>query len=252
MALCVTFFGLKAFAVWSQGERPVLETGNAESRRVQTIKRPVQGKTKREVPPESTYDVVMGKNLFSPKRIEQNPETGEQDAKGEAAESPTQKQLEVVLKSIFLFGVVITDDYAAALVTDIGNMPTSSKGRRLPKRMLATNKVKWVKVGDTLGDFKVAEISNDRVLLKAGSDKYDLLLYDKDKPKIRASVAPKSEPAVVSTAGKNLATPGKTPRKGVFPARDRGKGVSTERIIRPQRKIPLSTTGPRRPGRPPS
>jgi len=252
MALCATFFGLKAFAVWSEGEGSVLETGNAESRRVQTVKKPVQGITKREVPPESTYDVVMGKNLFSPKRIETKPETGKQDPKDKGEESLTQKQLEVVLKSIVLFGVVITDDYAAALVTDIGNMPTSSKGGRLPKRMLTTNKTIWVKVGDTLGDFKVAGITNDRVLLKDKSDKYDLLLYDKDKPKIRASVPPKSKPTVVSTAGKTLATPGKKPKKGVFPARGQEKAVSTGRLPRPQTMMPRPTTRLKRPTTPPN
>jgi len=253
MLLCATFFGLKAFAVWSEGESPVLETGNAENRQVQTVKIPVQGITKREVPPESTYEVVMEKNLFSPKRIEPKPETGKQDAKNVGGESPTQKQLEVVLKGISLFGVVITDDYAAALVTDIGNMPSSSKGRRLPKRMLGTNKMKWVKVGDTLGDFEVAGITDDRVLLKAESIKYDLLLYDKDKPKIRASVKPKSKPAVVSTAGKDLATVGKTPKKGVFPARDREEAVSTGKLPRrPQTKIPRSKTGPRWPPKSPN
>ena len=250
MALFATFFGLKAYGVWSEGESLALETGNAGSRQAQTGKRPVQGKTTRKVPPESTYEVVMGKNLFSPKRIETKPETGKQDAKDQGGESPTQKQLEVVLKGISLFGVVITDDYAAALVTDIGNMPASGKGGRFPKRVLTADKMKWVKVGDTLGDFKVAGITNDRVLLKAGSDKYDLFLYDKDKPKIRASATPKSKPVVVSAAGKDSATPGKTPKKGVFPVRDRKKALSTEKITRPQRKIPVSATGIRRPPRP--
>lgn len=247
MALGVAFFGLKAYGVWSEGESPVLEAGNAETHRVQTGKKPVQGRAKREVPPESTYEVVMGKNLFSPKRIETKPETGKLDAKDEGGESATQKQLEVVLKGIMLFGVVIAEDYAAALVTDIGNMPTSSKRGRLPKRVLTTNKTKWVKVGDTLGDFKVAGITNDKVLLEAGADKYDLLLYDKDKPKIRASVKPK--PVVVRAVGKDSATPGKAPKEGVLPVRDPKKLLSTVKKP-PRRKIPVPSTRIRRPPKP--
>lgn len=251
MALCVALFGLKAYEVWSEGESPVLKTGNAESRQVQTGKKPVQGITERKVPPESNYEVVMGKNLFSPKRIETKPETGKQDVKGEGGESPTQKEMEVVLKGIMLFGVVIADDYTAALVTDIGDMPTANKRGRRPKRMVATNKMKWVKVGDTLGDFKVAEITNDRVLLKAGSDKYDLLLYDKDKPKIRVPIKPSSKPVVVSAAGKKPGTTSKTPEKGALSTKEQKKALSTLRISPPRRNIPMPATGVRRPARPP-
>jgi hypothetical protein len=55
-------------------------------------------------------------------------------------------------------------------------------------------------VGDTVGGFRVAGIKKDRIILAQGAREYEILLYDKDKPKVGAPARKKAKPTAVKAA----------------------------------------------------
>jgi hypothetical protein len=216
LALLVAFFGLKAYGVWFQedkGNKIPEMTQNP----IQTIAKPLRISDKGKIPLESEYDALMALNLFSPERIEILPdETNPKEGK-ETITTVQQKNLEQNLKRITLYGMVITEDSAEALVSDIAVASTGRVKRALGRTKTTkpkVRKVKWIKVGDSLGEFQVAEIKPDGILLKAGSMTFDLPLYDRERVKRRAPVRPKAGPTLVGIVGKKPpTTEGETKKK---------------------------------------
>jgi hypothetical protein len=196
MAAFVVFFGIMSFDVWSKGDETIQEIQTGKS-----PEKPPPGKRvmERTTPPESTYGIVADKNLFSSNRSESIPVELEQGA------------LKISEKMIFLYGVVLTGDSNKALISNPESGPAAEKSRA---------KDKWVKVGDTMGDFSVDEIRKDRIILTQGASKHEILLYDKNKPARKIIVPEKSAaPAVASTGPAAAATVTKSdkepPKSGV-------------------------------------
>jgi hypothetical protein len=223
LALFVGFLGFKAYGVWAQGNKgrylPKI-TGKT----VQRTQNPAEALHKKNIPPESTYDVLMALNLFVPERKEILPEAAKPDEKSKKLSATDKKNIQQYFKSLTLYGLVITNDLAEALVSHPVVKPVLKRGKTvIPKnrrrniKRLTVKKTQWVKAGDTLGDFKVVSIKHDRVVLKADDQSYDLLLYDKDNLKKRAAPKPKTGPNVVGVSAKpktgaKVATgPAKTP-----------------------------------------
>ena len=232
LILCAAFFGIKAYGIWSEEMRPPLQIRPGETRKVPPKKKAVKGIPEKKLPPEAAYNVVVGKNLFAPQRTEIKPEAPKPEAKAPQApkENPLEeKKLEASLKSIIVYGVVLADDYQGALVTDVKKTPPPVKGKptrrrpsakaravkRPPTQGKGAKGVKWVQIGDELGDFEVADIMKDRIILKRGAKSYDLLVYDKDKPKTRKAVVAKAKPTVISTSSSQPAAVSKTRPKSI-------------------------------------
>jgi hypothetical protein len=196
IAAFVVFFGIMSFDVWSKGDETIQEIQTDKS-----PEKPLPGKRvmERTTPPESTYGIVADKNLFSSNRSESIPVELKQGA------------LKISEKMIFLYGVVLTGDSNKALISNPESGPAAEKSRA---------KDKWVKVGDTMGDFSVDEIRKDRIILTQGASKHEILLYDKNKPARKIIVPEKSAaPAVASTGPAAAATVTKSdkepPKSGV-------------------------------------
>ncbi|MDY6972849.1 MAG: hypothetical protein SV775_11020 [Thermodesulfobacteriota bacterium] len=178
LAVFAVFFGLKTYGLWAMGEKAALPLKSVEGSTSRSEKRIVS----RDMPPESTYGVVVDSNLFSPDRVEFIPEVSEPE--------PEIKELKIPGKKFFLYGVIIMDSYKKALINNPFRKPDERPN-------------KWVKVGDTIGDLEVAGIDKDRVILSEGAEKYEVLLYSKDKPKRQATVTKKqAKPTVVSAGPK--------------------------------------------------
>jgi hypothetical protein len=197
MAAFVVFFGIMSFDVWSKGDEtiPEIQTGKSPEK-------PPPGKRimERTMTPESTYGIVADKNLFSSNRSESIP------VPVELKPGP----LKISEKMIFLYGVV-TGDRKQALISNPEFGPEAGKSRA---------KDKWVKVGDTLGNFSVADIRKDRIILTEGASTHEILLYDKNKPARQTIVVEKSAaPAVVSTGSTAAAAAAKPvtepPKSGI-------------------------------------
>ena len=176
LALFIVFLGIMSFDVWSKGDETIPEIRTGKS-----PEKPPPGKRimERAMTPESSYGIVADKNLFSSNRSESIPV--------ELKAGP----LKISEKMIFLYGVVVTGDRKQALISNPESGPEAGKSRA---------KDKWVKVGDTLGNFSVADIRKDRIILTEGASTHEILLYDKNKPARQTTVVEKSAaPAVVST-----------------------------------------------------
>jgi hypothetical protein len=197
LAVFIVFLGIMSFDVWSKGDETIPEIRTGKS-----PEKPPPGKRimERAMTPESTYGIVADKNLFSSNRSESIPV--------ELKPGP----LKISEKMIFLYGVVVTGDRKQALISNPESGPEAGKSRA---------KDKWVKVGDTLGNFSVAEIRKDRIILTEGASTHEILLYDKDKPARQTTVVEKSAaPAVVSTGSTAptaaAAKPGTEPPKSAI------------------------------------
>jgi hypothetical protein len=208
LALFVCFLGFKAYGVWAK-ENKAFHVPKAVQKPIQGIPKPPDSLHKRKIPPESRYDILMTLNLFSPERAEALPEVAKPDEKSKKLSATDKKDIQQYFKSLTLYGLVITNDLAEALVSHPVRKPVLKGGKAvIPKnrrrniKRLTVKQTKWVKAGDTLGDFKVVSIKPDRVLLKVSDQSYDLLLYDKDNLKKRAAPKPKTGPNVVGLSVK--------------------------------------------------
>ncbi len=169
LAAVAVFFGISAYSIWNDdgGDRrpaPVVSKGAAPG------PDPEKKFVRRLMPQEASYDVVAADNLFSPEREEPQPEAVEP----EAAEAPKETEVRISGEAIHLYGVVMLDDYKKAL---INNPDRSSRGRGQM----------WVAVGDRLSNLTVQEIRKESIRLVEGKKTYDVLLYDKDKDRLRAA-----------------------------------------------------------------
>lgn len=119
-------------------------------------------------PSASTFTVIAERNLFSPTRTETAPEPAK-PAQTAAAPTPPARPPEKPR----LYGVVLGSD----------------GGPRAYLWDPQTKKVFGYKVGDSLADSRIEQINADRVVLRRGSEVFDVLLRDPSKPRPAAAPA---------------------------------------------------------------
>jgi hypothetical protein len=142
-------------------------------------------------PPLTAYAVVAERNLFSSTRTETAPEPP-RTATGAAAPAPPAPKPR-------LYGVVLlSEGRGRAYLED---------ARR--RRIFAYS------IGDVVGDARLEQIKSDRVVLRRGSETFEVLLYDPTKP--RQAAAP---PSVQSpqTGGAGRPAVGRPPGPAPAPA----------------------------------
>ncbi len=176
----VAVFGFRAYAVWSHGVVIPGEDARSKSA-VKNAVTPVSV-TRKKVPSENVYNLLVSKNLFDPGRQYVEVKTTEEAS----AIKPGPK----MLKKVFLYGVIFASNSWMALVND----PDSK--RRGRKDLL------WVKVGESLGDFHVTGIEREKIVLEKDGKIYDISLYDKEKPQRRVPVESVVKPKVITVKPK--------------------------------------------------
>lgn len=119
--------------------------------------------------------VIAGKNIFSPDR---------KDFPVQSAESR-----KIVRPQVVLYGVTIGEGYEFASIVTPGR--SLHRGER---------ETLMVKVGEKVGDYKLARISADRITLEAEGDAFEVLLYDPKAPKKRIEVKTETKPATVTSS----------------------------------------------------
>ncbi len=221
LALFVAFFFVKAYEVWFE-ENKGMEIPKTVQNPIPSDPNSLEVLDKINIPAESEYSVLMTQNLFSPERTEILPDEAKPAEGEETISAAQQKNLEQSLKKITLYGMVITETTAEALISDVVVAPAVQKGRTLNRNRIKINKTKWVKVGDALGEFQIADINPEGILLKAGSATFDLRLYDAERIKKRVPVKQKEGPTVVGIAGAKPEVGGDTV-KGALPVPVEGK-----------------------------
>jgi hypothetical protein len=144
---------------------------------------PAMGSAK-DTPPIQANTSIAEKNIFSP------------DRKDFLAPGGTNKP--ITRPQVVLYGVTIAGDYQAASV--------SNPGRPLRK---GEREIFTVKVGEKIGDYKLAKISGDRITLEADGDNFEVLLYDSKTPKKRIETKTETKPATITgmQPGPSMPTP---------------------------------------------
>jgi hypothetical protein len=122
-----------------------------------------------------SYISISEKNIFSPERKE-FPILGVDSTKP------------MVRPQVFLYGVTIAENYKAASIANPGRPLTKGE------RELIT-----VKIGDSVGEYKLTKILSDRITLETGGDTFEVLLYDPKAPKRRVGVKTENRPAAVTS-----------------------------------------------------
>lgn len=176
-------------------------------------------KDQKEITPIKTYISIADKNIFSPERKE----FPVMIPPGTAGD--TKKPL--VRPQILLYGVTLVGDYQSATLSNPGR--TLRKGEK---------ETMTLKVGGSVGEYKVAKILSDRVMMESGEDSFEVLLYDPKSPKKRTHVKTEIKPATVVSATPSPAptTPAPTPP---FP----------ERFAPSPPSVPAAPTSPLPPAR---
>jgi hypothetical protein len=175
--LIVLLLAVENIGVWTGSIEVVREKGEARKMEKKTQATPTLGGQK-EPPSIKSYILIAEKNIFSPERKEFSLLTGA----GTGGKKP------LVRPQVILYGVTISENYRAASIV--------SPGRPLKK---GEREMITLKVGDPVGEYKLAKILSDRITLQAEEDSFDVLLYDASAPKKRMDVRTETKPATVTT-----------------------------------------------------
>lgn len=149
---------------------------------------PPPAATPKETVPREAFNVVSEKNVFSPDRKEFS----------QAAAAAMAKP--VARPQVTLYGVVITENYQIASIVNPGR--PLYKGER---------EMRSLKIGDMVGEYKLSKIMQDRIVMEAGEDSFEVLLYDPRTPKKRVEVKTPTQPATVTSTAPAATPPGVTP-----------------------------------------
>jgi hypothetical protein len=196
------FLGVRLYQAWTA--RP--PTAPPEPTAAVTAEAPAPAAPEAAPAPLSAYAVVAERNLFSPTRTEvvaEPPRT----AAGTPPAPPAPKPR--------LYGVVqLPDGRSRAYLEDVQR-----------RRVFAYS------VGDTVGDARVEQIRSDRVILRRGTETFEVLLHDPTKPRPSAPPSAVQSPEAGGPARPEVRRPpGPVPPQSQVP---RG-------IVRPRPGVPSS------------
>ncbi len=185
----------------------------------ETPSKPVAAAISEEPKPFDDYRVISEKNIFSPERKE-FPQAAPSAEQTKPAARP----------QVFLYGVVIADDYESAIVA------TPRSSLRKEERETAV-----LKVGAIIGEYRVAKILPDRITMEAAGDSFEILLLDARKPRKQAPVKTEARPSEVKMVQPApVISPAGTPPPAVEPAK--AEGVERPPESTPPKPIPGITT----------
>lgn len=131
----------------------------------------------KEPPSIVSYNSIAEKNIFNPERKD-FPATG-----------PGMSKKPVVRPQIVLYGITIAGDYQSASVVNPGR--PLKKGEREQITL---------KLGERIGEYKLAKISSEKITLETEGDTFEVLLYDPKVPKKRIEVKTERKPPTITSA----------------------------------------------------
>lgn len=127
---------------------------------------------------ESSYNVIVNRNLFSPER--KTPVIEEQ----KAGEAENIKKVRVTGKNIALFGVFMINNGKMALI----NNPSFKPGGE---------KYKWVYEGERFANIQIDRIEKEAITISEKGKKYKIVLYNPNKRKANEKKAEQSIPTII-------------------------------------------------------
>lgn len=211
LTVALVFGGVGVWDVWRQ--EPVVTSAVVAKGKARPA-RPFAGPAENAILSKADYQEVVDRNLFSPNRTAPAPPPSPDADDAE----PVQEDVRIDGEKVILYGVVVFGDYKAALINNPENRANAPQD-------------KWVREGDRIGNLKVREIREDRVVLADADTSYRVLLYDPDKAR-KASAVKKSpassQPKIVSVG--EAPAPAKTAVKANTPPKTQSSSVETRSI----------------------
>jgi hypothetical protein len=174
LSLLVLLLAYQNYEIWSQPIGVVVAKGAMKKTEIKT-ENPILPTMTKEVPPRESFFTIAEKNIFNPDR----------------KEFPlllTEQAKPVVRPQVILYGVVVGDGFTTASVVNPGR--PLKKGER---------ETLTVKIGDPVGDYKIAKILPDRIVMEAAGDSFEVLLFDPRSPKRRVEVKTAATPATITS-----------------------------------------------------
>jgi len=167
---------LENYKTWTLPVEVLSEKG-VTKKSVEKIENPNTGIGQKESSDIQSYIFISANNIFSPERKE-----------FPIIAPPQQTIPHIVRPQIILYGVTIAGDYRSASIVNPGR-PIKQGERQMMS----------VKVGDQIGEFKVAKILADRIMLEAAGDSFEVLLYDPRTPKQRTYAKTEIQPTTITS-----------------------------------------------------
>ena len=230
--IAVVLLALKNYAVWTHPVEVLLEEGRVKKGESKTEGASVMSGRK-ETGSIASYVAISEKNIFNPDRKE-------------FSITAVDQSKPMARPQIVLYGITIATDYQAASVVNPGR--PLRKGER---------EMMTLKIGDKVGEYRLAKILPDRITMEAGEDTFDVLLYDANAPKRRTAVRTETKPAEVTSTAPAPAVPAPMPApkaaeapKPGEPSRERVMEAPLPRPVTPPSPSYPSTLRGRRPVRP--
>ena len=187
----VLILGYENYSAWSPPGPPAAKRESA--RKAEGKADPSSGVTTiKETPPGEAFNVIAEKNIFNPERKEFS-STAAGLLAGMGAKPVSRPQ-------ITLYGVVMAGEYQCATIINPGR--TLVKGER---------ETKTIRVGESVGEYKLAKILPDRIVMEGGEDSFEVFLYDPRSPKRRLEVRTPTAPATVTSTSPSATSPGTAP-----------------------------------------
>ena len=205
----IFILALENYKTWTLPVEALPEKGVVK-KSAEKIESPPAVTGQKESTDVQSYIFVSDKNIFSPERKE-----------FPIIAPPQQGKPPTVRPQITLYGVTIAGDYQSASIVNSGR-PIKPGERQMMS----------VKVGDQIGEFKVAKILSDRITMEAAEDSFEVLLYDPRTPKQRTYAKTEVRPATVTTTLPTPA-PGPTPVPAAVPT-----------AVQPAAPVPVPTPPP--------
>lgn len=172
----IFILALKNYETWTLPIEVLPEKG-VTKKSVEKIESPPAGIGQKESTDIQSYIFVSQKNIFSSERKE-----------FPIIASPQQGTPPIVRPQIILYGVTMAGDYQSASIVHSGR-PVKQGERQMMS----------VKLGDQIGEFKLAKIFPDRITMEATGDSFEVLLYDPRVPKQRTYARTEARPATVTS-----------------------------------------------------
>jgi hypothetical protein len=231
--LLVLLLMIKNYEIWTQPVEWVPEENAAKRPQTKPENKPEVLSTfgtQKNSAYAKPYASISEKNIFNPDRKDFPSPIG-----------TAGRQL--VRPQIVLYGVTIIGNYKAASI--------ASPGRPLQRGERETF---TVKVGERVGEYKLAEIFSDRVKLEAEGDTFEVLLYDQLKSKRRSDIRTESKPATITSTqpvpstpapGTPIPTPASPIPPTAVPQPTPPAGTGQAGVITRQPASPVSPTPPR-------
>jgi len=171
----VLVLAFKNYEMWTQPIELFPKTQKEDIRPIEKKTEPLPAPMPaKETLSVQSYISIAEKNIF-------NPDRKDFPVLGKGSKPMVRPQ-------VILYGVTIAGDYQTASIANPGR--PLRKGER---------ETLTIKLGEKVGEYRVANISSDRITLEAEGDSFEVLLYDPRMPKKRTDVKTEAKPATVTS-----------------------------------------------------